>query len=160
MNKLEFLSTQLLYGLRVFANQQVNMPNGFVFNSYRYCSYVGDIMDFTPIIRHIDSLTRECVQADYNEGKPFVPIVELLKAIYPIKDEYKGTVYEIIDIDRSGYPRAYYRHLATRDIIINPFDANSMPHWVVQQLLKWHYWPNKPESEEVIWVTSEFNPYK
>lgn len=125
------------------------------------CKYGRTPIKFTtPIIRPLDSLTKECVQADYNEGKPFIPIVELLKTIYPIKDEYKGTIYEIIDIDRSGYPRAYYRYLSTRDIIINPFDVNSMPHWVVQQLLRWHFWPNMPEGEDVIYVTETFNPYK
>jgi hypothetical protein len=39
-------------------------------------------------------------------------------------------------------------------------DWDMLPSYVTSLLLKFHFWPNKPEGEEVVYVTNEFNPYK
>lgn len=175
MNKLEFLSAQLPYGLKLMqscknwftpepdrvvllvgmSEHDLKMPEQYgntpcepsVF--YR----VDDILtgnshlsDFTPIIRPLDSLVKECSQADYNDGKPFVPMYELNKLF-----DY-GDV-RLTYFTNSGLGWAIsggFGNIAiTSDMMTKP----------IQLLLKWHFWPNKPEGEEVIWVMSDFNPY-
>ena len=117
--------------------------------------------DFKPIIRHIDTLTQECVQADYNEGKPFIPIVELGKLIrngYWYLDNNGATVADkdlflfLSYTDVDGY--FYCEDLNNGNLV----SVNQLQ--LFQQLIRWHYWPNKPENEEVVYVTETFNPYK
>ena len=161
MNKQEFLAASLPYGLKCITNicsgQDKNLilpimginhiKDNYTIRFYTNGEY-GDcfLEDVIPIIRPIDSLTKECVQADYNDGKPFIPMKELERLFpycnYYLLDDNGSTV---IGFDN----RDYDNDVTIEDMIT-----------VTQQLLKWHFWPNMPEGEAVVWVTDEFNPYK
>ena len=159
MNKIEFLATQLPYGLKLMQScknwftpepDRVVTLTGLVYEDsyiepylfYRDENTAGNfkLSDFTPIVRPLDSLVKECVQADYNDGKPFVPIEELRECA-------------ICDADYM-WLSAIEDDLASVDekLQVGPFH-------LIMLLLKFHYWPNMPEGEEVIWVNSTFNPY-
>ena len=122
-----------------------------------------------PIIRPLDSLTTECVQADYNDGKPFVPIIELLeieleksvchKYWKPIAAhiEWKAVKWKAVNRTSCfGYSKggAFFHTECGEYQYLYNYEK------LFQQLLKWHFWPNMPENEEVVYVTNEFNPYK
>ncbi len=171
MKKTEFLSASLPYGAKfinkVTYEDAVMLLHGVVFDEV--LSQYGEfsIKDAKPIIRPLDSLTKECVQSDYNGGKPFIPIVELAKLgqsqidndIYTFDKWYKDGEFYIAEC--SGAKRFLFE--------VNSFwYQNGWGHICVvknqlqlfQQMLKWHFYPNMPENEEVIYVTEEFNPYK
>ena len=121
-----------------------------------------------PIIRPLDSLTKECVQSDYNDGKPFIPIVELakmcdvrVKCFRDFKVETEHFAYGCKSKDNLFW---YNSNGAFQYSVV----TNTKEHILAirnqlelfQQLLKWHFWPNMPESEEVVYVSENFNPYK
>ena len=166
MTKTEFLAASLPYDLKVkiiCGDGVYDTTNKLTIKNL----YEFGISRFKPIIRPLDSLTKECAQSDYNEGKPFTPIVELAKLgqsqidndIYTFDKWYNEGDFYITEC--SGSKRLV-------------FDGNSFWYqngWghicvaqnqfqLFQQLLKWHFWLNMPEGEEVILVTDSFNPYK
>ena len=179
MNKQEFLATQLPYGLKChcmglhfddYAEPVIPIDVEIVgLNTHHVeIQEIGRAVtkqyvysDIFPIIRPLDSLVKECIQADYNNGEPFIPIVELAKIFSPHYDWHlhgKGLyatagnkLYGSIDFE---YDDAYGIFL--RDSTADGINQLQL----FQQLLKWHFWPNMPENEEVIYVTEEFNPYK
>lgn len=181
MTKIEFLAASLPYGLKhqltekgIF-NLDMEYPNsrnncmkiiGTCGEDYDLSDgdwgvgYI-DIDEFKPIIRHTDTLTQDCVQADYNNGEPFIPIVELGKLIrngYWYLDNNGATVADkdlflfLSYTDVDGY--FYCEDLNNGNLV----SVNQLQ--LFQQLIRWHYWPNMPENEEVVYVTNEFNPYK
>lgn len=133
--------------------------------------YNGD--GLTPIIRNITDLTKECVQSDYNNGKPFIPIVELAnieKLLEPI------TYEDMIDLScdvRGAVAKDRFKHQWLIYSINDGFSLWHKPHnetehrptlldhqfKLYQMLLKWHFWPNMNSNEEVIYVNNKFNPY-
>jgi len=134
MNKIEFLSASLPYGLEtMFDKTVVRLTFTNVYSAVNN-------NQVTPIIRHLDSLAQECVQADYNDGRPFIPIVEF----------YSLTSIDLELIDINEWGEELVRLIKTN----SPFQLSQF-----QQLLKFHFWPNKPESEEVVYVSDSFNPY-
>jgi hypothetical protein len=140
MNNQEFLSASLPYRLKfmVFENKKsyVISPN-HIYN-YKNGGYEGLKDGAKIIIRNTSDLTKECVQADYNEGKPFIPI-------------------EIIRL-RNCMLWFDGQHFISG---ISPvFNTDELPTWVTNLLIKWHFWPNMPKDEEVVYITDEFNPYK
>ena len=207
MNKKEFLAASLPYGLKCMyiGTDGVRKSNlNFDSDDYSYptqligiiehCHYfkdVGNDMElieehkFKPIIRPLDSLTKECVQSDYNEGKPFVPILELAKMVNKkyagLYDDKNGNTIvgydetygeeenEVVDTHIFNYDsdrlcfidKNYYNNdgniIEESDDYVVTDIYNSQIHL---QLLKWHFWLNKPETEEVVYVIDEFNPYK
>jgi hypothetical protein len=136
VNKQEFLSTSLPYGLKVsIKNNDAFKLTSVSCGSITLCG-INDFLhknvsQVTPIIRYIDTLNKECVQADYNEGRPFIPIVEL------------GWSYRFF---------LEYHSIGINPGVISLEDS--------MMLLKWHFWPNMSEGEEVVYVSQEFNPYK
>jgi hypothetical protein len=170
MTKTEFLSASLPYGAK-FINKglyedAVMLLHGIVFNEAfsQYGKF--PIRDVKPIIRPLDSLTKECIQADYNDGKPFIPIIELAKLGQSQKDNtkyifdewYKDGIYYIAKCDSRKFifDGDAFRY---RDIWGNIHMAQNQM-LLFHQLLKWHFYPNMPENEEVVYVNEEFNPYK
>lgn len=157
MTKQEFLSASLQYGLKI------KSPYGFRPNwkestgIVRVVNLTGDLYadienrtftdDFIPIVRHISDLTKECVQADYNDGKPFVPIVELNKLFNP----YDGM--ELVYYINSGLG---WRIDSSRCNTAITFDMMIKP---IKQLFIWHF-DLITEDCEKVYVTDEFNPYK
>ena len=169
MKKIEFLSASLPYGLKIaqpgHAKEEAYVYYGLKHYTWakEWVAYIDDkelvayiddkehrdyqnsyIKEVSPIIRHLDALTQECVQADYNDGKPFIPYIELLKMSNFDTDNM--TTEELED-----YKSAYSGMFADSDLI--SFSDGFM-------MIRWHFWPNKPEGEEVVYVTNEFNPYK
>jgi hypothetical protein len=180
MKKIEFLSASLPYGLMFFYAGSDGYFNGdsskddynqietlFSINNLGYCQdeRANEIDDrFKPIIRHLDTLTKECVQSDYNDGKPFFPIVELAKTAYPKCNKFDITKDGNVNIGQ-GYTFHIYkcdfdcrRGFNGKTWDYHCFVPNQLE--LFQLLLKFHFWPNKPESEEVVYVSEEFNPYK
>jgi len=143
MQKIEFLSANLPYGLKVKqkgSTKSLTIRSVSIANEEKYQHCVDFQEDYTlpniitniiPIIRHLDTLTQECVQSDYNDGKPFIPVIHLGWYI-PLKGLH----------------------------VLNKINMDKIDFHDGIQLIKWHFWPNKPESEEVVYVTNEFNPYK
>lgn len=94
-----------------------------------------------PYLRSFDQLTKECVQADYND-EPFVPKDELEK-LFP---NCPNWIYII------GKPHVLEYFCK------NGFDKSNIEWSVIRQLLKWHF-PIGFEKGEYIEVTNENNPY-
>ena len=167
MTKQEFLAASLPYGLKV---QHRNDTFKLAIFKLLIYSPNGDYKDYIPIIRPLDSLLKECVQSDYNDGKPFIPIVELVKIAeganidvikYERKNNISGVVY--IDIDDIKSVFCYHEKISTfgiNSVFDGRFHICTYQLQLFQQLLKWHFWPNMPEGEEVVLVTDEFNPYE
>jgi len=145
-------------------------PDVYNFDIHMY----NNIEIIVPIIRNITDLSKECSQSNYNNGKPFIPIVELAKLgtgqeyeKFHIRIENETIICtELIKsrIRSKYYPHVYFEY----DIDDAGFcycNANGRDFPVSKQLqlfillFKWHFWPNKPESEEVVYVDKDFNPY-
>ena len=180
MKKIEFLAASLPYGLKLqfkereekYCRKQVIGTLGGIYSD----GIIGcfDTVNstptkFKPIIRPIDSLTKECVQADYNDGKPFIPIVELAKRAmeeFGEKCEDNGNIHSganWVSIFLNDWHFGIQLNDYGTDIFL--YDNKQMGRVIDSfgfylQLLKWHFWPNMPEGEEVVYVTNEFNPYK
>lgn len=172
MTKIEFLSASLPYGLVIYDGYSymqlytVDVSNKYLFVKEGGCGYSRTFNESKPVIRHLDTLTKECDQADYNDGKPFIPIVELAKTAGCDTSNYKGfhsnrlghkvylndelEFYYLLSDDSFRYFDSEYHVFLC---VNNQFE-------IFQHLLRWHFWPNKPEDQEVVYVTEEFNPYK
>ena len=122
-----------------------------------------------PIIRDMSSLDKECVQSDYNEGNPFIPIVELAKrAMEKLgeKCEDNGRIYSDtnwVSIFMNDWYFGVQSSIQGTDIFL--FDNEKLGRVIDSfgfylQLLKWHFYPNIPVGEEVVLITDNFNPYK
>ena len=148
MNKQEFLAANLPHGLKyqtricdAVENNLILEPSAISKKGFARFDHGGDwgyeaFDDIKPIVRPFDSLTKECVQADYNEGKPFIPIVEIQK-------------------------RNDFIHILNNHFVIGVqtiYEIDELPTWVTQLLLKWHF-DLITENCEKIFVTEEFNPY-
>lgn len=128
-----------------------------------------------PIIRPLDSLTKECVQAGYNDGKPFIPIVELAKiadphSLYAKRIFFSNQLlrklnsYSVVFYNKGGLSEMYFEYIVD-EATFCMIDENGkrLVHnqfRLFQLLLKWHFWPNMPKGEEVVYVSENFNPYK
>ena len=179
MTKTEFLSASLPYGAKfinkVTYEDAVMLLHGVVFDEVLSQYGKFSIKDAKPIIRPLDSLTKECVQAGYNDGKPFIPIVELAKIADPhslyVKRIFfsnqllkKLNSYSVVFYNKGGLSEMYFEYIVD-EATFCMIDENGkrLVHnqfRLFQLLLKWHFWINMPESEEVVYVTDEFNPYK
>lgn len=158
MNKVSFISTSLVHKPKcvylgktidkvevlnkVFTVDLVDLGSKFVFwtsdKHFLDPLHLGllrrgfRLSDVKPIVRHDDDFVRECVQADYNGGRPFIPAVELYK-------ENTSLAAQLLSRDKSQ-------------------TKLTLTQW--DMLLGWHFWFDKPEDEEVVYVTDTFNPYK
>lgn len=166
MNKIEFLAASLPYCLYSYTPNRyekiclvydLNIKENIVNGDNGYFIILDNII---PIIRPFSDLTKECVQSNYNDGKPFIPIVELAKEYYSGIDwgisEYgycvdmkKKDVRFILE-DNTFYLAEDYHYVGNID---NPLS-------LYQKLIRFHFWPNMKEDENVIYVTDDFNPYK
>jgi hypothetical protein len=175
MNKVEFLAMSLPSGLKA----KIKINNGLVsdtlnFDIDAYVSMLKDNVFFVPVIRHPSALTKPCVQSNYNGGEPFIPIVELAKIeklIEPIsfdimKDLSRGVrgccakdrfdnqwlMYSYSNDGFSLWHKPYHENEHRPTLLENQFQ-------LFQQLIKWHFWPDMPENESVVYVDDNFNPY-
>jgi hypothetical protein len=119
-----------------------------------------------PIVRHLDDLKKECVQAGYNNGEPFIPIVELVKMLegedilvlecnqmaHLISVAYLDPYKTISKFTYNMYDPTFYSNWENTSVPISQLQ-------LFQQLLKWHFDLITEECERV-YVTEDFNPYK
>ena len=84
---------------------------GLIFDDggYEYYTYIDDIR---PVLRPMSDLYVEITDKDYNNGNPFVPLVELAKARHPNFDHYnfyatEQLVFCSIDSDFDNYTECY-----------------------------------------------------
>ena len=157
MTKIEFLAASWR-GSFVMLNNEPFKIYGIDESSVKLVSQNDfirkSIEQVTPIIRHLDTLTQKCVQADYNDGKPFIPIVELAKIAFPqycIKFE-DGRVWVDTDWDIMAFSFNGKDFSCDNDRVSNQLQ-------LFQQLLRWHF-SLITDGSEVVYVTEEFNPYK
>lgn len=171
MNKIEFLATSLPHRLKVSYINVMGKPEG----SHLYDGelYHADYIDFTfntiiPIVRHMDDLTKPCVQADYNNGKPFIPIVELakmagLEELIEVKKENDKII--AFSWFRNGKKSGLRMDLVyniehkqfNKTLWIGEQPVNQLQ--LFQQLIKWHF-DLIDEDCEKVYVNENFNPYK
>lgn len=108
------------------------------------------------IIRPFSDLTKECVQADYNNGEPFVPLLELASMVR--KSEWE--LWRDCAVNERN--DAFYFDSACNFLLYDS-DCGHLDSinqlQLFQYLLKWHFWIDMPENEEAVYVSGEFNPY-
>ena len=168
MKKQEFLAMSLPYGLKV---HRIRVKKDFwEFTGERFSSefHFRD-STYIPIVRPLSDLVKECVQADYNDGEPFVPIVELAKIAsgisfknYELSDIFEiTTVFGCIKNFIFGINKNLDFYLKTSGLKelreTNIMISNQFR--LLQQLISWHFDLTTEECEKV-YVTDEFNPYK
>ncbi|WP_407483420.1 hypothetical protein [Elizabethkingia anophelis] len=90
-------------------------------------------MCFLPLLRPMLDLTKEIT----HNGETFIPIARLLRMKFP--DEPLIGRYSIIKVSKSGYPRAYFEFMATKEIRIYPFELFDTPYWIIQKLQEWQF---------------------
>jgi len=182
MTKQEFLSASLPYGLKL------KSPYGFRPNYKEKTTRSGIVRltgdmyadienntfreDFIHIVRPLSDLTKECVQANYNNGEPFVPIVELAKiefgdiSVIETKSKKNISGIRFVDEDSDTCVLAYHyetssfgAHVERLEKIKNEFINVYYQIELFQHLLKWHF-DLITEDCEKVYVTEDFNPYK
>lgn len=172
MIKEEFLAVNLPYKLKLKLRDEDDVVNmlGLELNEKMFHASESEydwfnISAYNPIIRDISTLTKSCIQADYNNGQPFIPIVELAKieGLHGIEMSVDEPCAFAFNLTVSfGYRNNnffkgeinYGQNKWIHDLNINNYFK------LYQQLLKWHFWPNMPEDEDVVYVDDNFNPYK
>ncbi|KGT09525.1 hypothetical protein NV63_06780 [Elizabethkingia anophelis] len=88
---------------------------------------------FKPILRPMTDLTKEIT----HNGETFIPIARLLRMKFP--DEPLIGRYSIIKVSKSGYPRACFEFMSTKEIRIYPFELFDAPYWIIQKLQEWQF---------------------
>ena len=162
MKKIEYLTASLPYELKV----KILCGDG-VFDTTTTLT-VGNLYELgesrmKPIVRPLSDLTKPITQANYNGGEPFVPMVELAKIKGIVEESRFDRLYVKTYPKEPEYFECLERTASPEDhlcIAIYLPKITECEYWIVEQLIKWHFWPNMPEGEEVVWVTSEFNPYE
>ena len=173
MKKIEFLAASLPYGQKYYhfdGNRETE--HICLLTEYRHDEftiadneqeYYLELKNMIPIIRPLESLTKECVQADYNEGKPFIPAIELVK----LEEKYSKWVdiapsmpYNVKIIQKPFGKVLKVTKAEQWVVYLSLTEMERARYYIILQLIKWHFWPNMPEGEEVVYVTNEFNPYK
>lgn len=166
MDKIEFLAASLSYDLCVeFKGSSGNITGYDLLNEKLYFMYERRyeksmfLKDVVPIIRQFSDLYKECVQANYNNGKTFVPIIELAKIAYDEDWTLSTDCYCAISYHRA----LFYIYDNWSFIYSHEYSGDEVPpkqFELYQQLIKWHFWPYMKEDENVMYVTDGFNPYK
>lgn len=180
MNRKEYFGSCLSYGLKVMRPDGKTIQQIYGIDKYNLHFYeqgdirYGDINKSVPIVRSLDDLLKECTQSDYNEGNPFIPMLELAKMkgwswgvikdgkCYVTQILYGGTSFtETFHYsDNEGFYTITDDDYYTGDEHKVEKVGIKFNHFLLyQQLLKWHFWPNMPEGEKVVLVTETFNTY-
>ncbi|QGN24631.1 hypothetical protein GJV56_18940 [Elizabethkingia anophelis] len=133
------LGVKILNHLNDHTGKEFSEINGYYFiDESLHITYNGgntgkSISEFKPLLRPMSDLTKEIT----HNGEKFIPIARLLRIKFP--DEPLIGRYSIIKISKSGYPRAYFEFMATKEIRIYPFELFDVPHWIIKKLQEWHF---------------------
>lgn len=175
MTKQEFLAASLPYGLYVSDFDETPRKIIGIHGDYCHVDYneIGYeemfLNDAEPIIRHPSDITKSIVQANYNNGESFIPIIELAKMGrqnsngWIIKHDFCefnfGPFTDSFMFDGENFSITSYPNYDPPHFITESRIAVRNQLKLFQQLIKWHFWPNMSKEEEVIYITNNFNPY-
>ena len=148
MTKQEFLAASLPYGLKCelefrpdseipyyYEQEQGKL---FTLEGMMLDWYGNEIIKITPIVRPLSDLTKPITQANYNEGKLFVPLYRLL--------ENSGfNVSKMTEAEILEYAEVYSN--------IDLIQLSDLHLYLI-----WHF-DLLDEGIEKVLVTDEFNPY-
>lgn len=158
MNKQEFFSVSFTHKLKVMVDTshwfepKGDIPmelaglfdfDGFYTMKYLDSSgttYTDNLWHFKPIVRRLDDIKNSCVQSDFNDGKPFIPI-DVMRDLCTC------------DIDRLFI--ASWEDLWDDAALL----LESAPWKFIQCLAGWHFDLITEECEK-FFVSDIFNPYK
>lgn len=172
MTKQEFISMSLPHDLCVVFKEDSGRITGLdFFNEEIYILYkkryeiAMPLQDVVPIIRPFSDLYKECVQSDYNDGKPFIPIIELAKICFKntgwdkdIRVEENCNCYTYSESSNLVFRyNEDYGFIYRCDNQIKPA-YNQLK--LIQEFIKMHFWPNLSKEEQVMYLTQSFDPYK
>lgn len=104
------------------------------------------INHFKPILRPLSDLTKPIKVPGYNDGKEFVPIIELAKIT---NDWIKKEDFDKIYFNHSsGVFDAWFKTASPDDeilLVIEEYDLHSQPYKVMTKLFEWHFAIDIPE---------------
>jgi len=161
MKKYEFLTANLPHELKV----KILCGDG-VFDTVTPLT-VGNLYELgesrmKPIIRPLSDLTKPITQANYNNGEPFVPALELIKLeerYSKWKDPAPTIPYDIEIIQKPFGKVLKVSKLNQWVVYLSLSEMERAKYYVIQLLLMWHF-DLITEDCEKVFTTSEFNPYK
>jgi len=143
---LEIIAPYLPYRLQIKSGDSIltmvsQMPNEYFSNGgYRSKEIAINVVStrygHKPLLRPLSQLTQPITVEGYNDGKEFVPVVELLKMKFPHNDY--NSKYGLISVSDSGFPSAYYTYRAQFQLMLN-LETSEYPKWIADQLIKWHF---------------------
>lgn len=113
-----------------------------------------------PYLFPTSALTKPIQLANYNNGEPFVPVVEITTEANKREEssEYYSFIYEVRDnwihLSRGSYDD--YERIPIWDI---ENKCSNAPNWIIELLNQWHI-NFRLNHDQFIEVTEEFNPYK
>ena len=119
-----------------------------------------DLEHIKPYLFPTSALTNPIQIASYNNGEPFVPVVEITTEANKREEssEYYSFIYEVRDnwihLSRGSYDD--YERIPIWDI---ENKCSNAPNWIIERLNQWHI-NYRLSPEQFIEVTDEFNPYK
>lgn len=115
---------------------------------------------FKPILFSTSALKNPIQIASYNNGEPFVPVVEITTEANKREEssEYYSFIYEVRDnwihLSRGSYDD--YERIPIWDI---ENKCSNAPNWIIELLNQWHI-NFRLNPNQFIEVTDSFNPYK
>ena len=139
MKKEEFLAMSLPFGLKMYKESL----HGEIETPYILTpEWLESALEFKnkPILHPLSDLTKECVQANYNDGKPFIPMAEISNR------------------------NSFITYIRNQFVIgINPiYKLDELPTFVTYLLVKWHFDISRliEKGEAIDINTLPENPYK
>ena len=158
MTKQEYMSYALLTGLMAWT------PSGEYFQELDISNFENIKKSSKKLVLHpFFDLIKPISQANYNNGKPFVPALELIKLEEKYnkwKDIAPTIPYDVAIINKSFGKVLKVSKLGSWVIILSLNEIERAKYYIVSQLIKWHF-NLMDEGEEFIDVNSlDINPYK
>lgn len=164
MNKKEFIDAGWRYGLKICGNEHLTIvavtERDVIFSDGNFLPLVN--VHCKPVVFSLKDLTSHCILEDYDDGMPFIPIVELAKIAYPkssITFE-EGVCFVDSDLkytfsfEDGDFKTTYLAGSDAAEVLHTPNQAK-----LFKQLLKWHF--DLMETDEKVFVDRVYvsNPY-
>ena len=108
----------------------------------------GEIEELFPILHPLSDLTKPITVPGYNDGKEFVPIVELAKIgnRWIIEDELEDRIY--FSQWDTGVCEVFVRTASPEDpriFVFEIYDYLTQPYRIIQKLYQWHFAVDIPD---------------
>lgn len=160
MTKIEYMSYALLTGLMAWTPSEEYFQKLDISN-FEYIKKSNKKL----VLRHFSDLIRPITQANYNDGNPFVPALELIK----LEEKYNKWIdiaptipYDIEIINKSFGKVLKVSKLGKWVVYLSLSKIERAKYYIVNQLIKWHFdiadLISKGEAIDV--NTFDINPYK